>query len=375
MRLYTRQTIAEFPWPDTPDGDYAARYFLSLVERGPLPFIANAYNTDVLIAAVGQAVLPLTVSDSHPDSTYTVSPFNHYVSYGAYEEAERLGTAVGAVIRLLAKPLAVYLRRHRLDRVVFVNNWLLSTNLYPRLDEAEITALAVELPRLFRDRAIVFRSVEDHRNPRLLAVLKGLGYRLVMSRQVWFQEPSSSMRTLQFKKDMRHYRRTRYEMVRGSQIGLTEASRLRELYDRLYLDKYSRFNPQFTEEFIRLALERDTLELVAFRLDGRIDAVLGYFVRNGALTAPLFGYDTSLPQSTALYRLLSVQLILEAERLGVEVHASAGVGGFKKLRGGRSAVEYNAVYDAHLAPGRRRAWTVLKALGDAAVPLFRRYGW
>jgi hypothetical protein len=57
------------------------------------------------------------------------------------------------------------------------------------------------------------------------------------------------------------------------------------------------------------------------------------------------------------------------------VHFSAGVGDFKRARGGVNAIEYNAVYDAHLPPARRRPWALLQALMDhAAVPIIRKHG-
>jgi hypothetical protein len=98
-------------------------------------------------------------------------------------------------------------------------------------------------------------------------------------------------------------------------------------------------------------------------------------VRNGVMTQPFFGYDTRLPQELGLYRLLSLKTLLEGEERGLLVHASAGVGPFKRLRGGVATIEYNAVYDRHLQAARRLPWTLLKLLADGvAVPLFRRYG-
>ena len=103
--------------------------------------------------------------------------------------------------------------------------------------------------------------------------------------------------------------------------------------------------------------------------------MVGYFVRNGVMTQPFFGYDTRLPQELALYRLLSLKTLLEGEERGLLVHASAGVGPFKRLRGGVATIEYNAVYDRHLPAARRLPWTLLKVLADkVAVPLFRHYG-
>jgi len=103
--------------------------------------------------------------------------------------------------------------------------------------------------------------------------------------------------------------------------------------------------------------------------------VMGYFVRNGVMTQPFFGYDTTLPQKIGLYRLLTMVTLLEGMEHGLMVHASAGVGPFKKLRGGMPVIEYNAVYDRHLPLGRRLPWSVLKVLSDKiAIPVFQKYG-
>lgn len=54
---------------------------------------------------------------------------------------------------------------------------------------------------------------------------------------------------------------------------------------------------------------------------------------------------------------------------------SAGVGEFKRLRGGIPVMEYNAVYDAHLPATRRRPWSLLKGIMDrVAVPIIKKYG-
>lgn len=376
IRIYTGETIKSLDWPATPDGEYAERYLMPLIRRGPQAFMQNVHNTSLMVAKADQTILPITITDFHPHNSYTVSPYSHYISYGGFEEVERLNNPpVEAAIKAIFKPIAWYFRRTDFDRVVYVNNWLLSTNLYPPMDYPVMSSLAQVLPEMFPDRAVIFRSVDAHRSPRLHYALQQAGYRMVLSRQVWFMEPQSVIKTTQFKEDMRHFRRSKYEVIDASQITDADLPRIKELYDLLYIQKYSHFNPQFTDEFIRLARDCETLHLKALRCDGRIDAVMGYFVRNGALTAPLFGYDTHLPQKTALYRLLTVQLIRDALERGVTVHASAGVGPFKKLRGGFPVIEYNAVYDRHLPALRRRPWSLLKTLSDKiAIPVFQKYG-
>jgi hypothetical protein len=150
--------------------------------------------------------------------------------------------------------------------------------------------------------------------------------------------------------------------------------RIVEIYNMLYLQKYSLCNPMFNEHFIRLALQDQTLHLVALRKDGRVDAVLGYFCRNGVMTTPLFGYDTNLPIEIGLYRMLSALLFFIAQENGHVLHESSGAAQFKRNRGAIADIEYSAVYDQHLSWHRRLCWIVLAGILDSVgVPLMKKF--
>jgi hypothetical protein len=70
-----------------------------------------------------------------------------------------------------------------------------------------------------------------------------------------------------------------------------------------------------------------------------------------------------------------VQVSLEALDRRLCVHFSAGVGHFKRLRGGVHAIEYNAVYDLHLPEYRSLPWACLQTLLDAMeILIVQRYG-
>jgi hypothetical protein len=99
---------------------------------------------------------------------------------------------------------------------------------------------------------------------------------------------------------------------------------------------------------------------------------MGFFIRNHTTTPPLFGYDTNLPKQEGLYRLLTQLNIQEALQRNLLVHMSSGVGKFKKGRGGKSVIEYNAVYDKHLPTQRQRPWKLLKAISKYAIPYFQK---
>jgi len=372
--LFTRATIENMKWPETEDGDYARRYLFPLVLNGPQTYIRNVHKTEMMIVKIGETVLPLTVTDFHPENTFTCSPYSHYISYGGYEEVQRLkNPPLEWLIKLLLHPLAWYFRQSSFDRVVYVNNWLLSTNLYPKLTPEQINTLSEALPAWFPDRAIVFRSVDNFRNPILYNNLLGKRYKMVLSRQVWYQDPQVALRKKDTKGDFRVLRRAPYEIIAGSQLSDSELGRALELYKFLYLDKYSPYNPQFTQRFLQLCRDESLLRLMALRLDGQINAVLGFFIRNGAMTTPFFGYDTHLPQSEGLYRMLSALIFQEAQARGLLVHASAGVGKYKKTRGGQPVIEYNAAFTDHLPAQRRLPWALIQRIANATIPVFRKY--
>ena len=374
MKLYRRGETID--WPPTDDGDYARRFLQPLIQDGPETYIHNAH-TELYGLRAGPVLLPVTAAEFHLDNSYVCSPYAHYVSYAVQEFSNLKNPPAEAALRLLFRPLGWYMRRAALDRVTYVNNWLLSTNLYPAGAAEQAAGIVDLLTKEFPDRPVVFRSVDARGNPDLLAALAARGCRLVFSRSVYYQEVASQyvQRKRQYREDLKHFQRTRYQVLDGAELGPAEAERVLELYGGLYLDKYSTYNPIFSAAFIRLALAERLLNVKALALDGRIDGVLGYVARRGFITAPLFGYDLRLPREAGLYRLLSTLISLEALGRGATLHLSAGVGPFKRIRGGLPAIEYQAVYDAHLPAWRRRPWALLQAMADRlAIPIIQKYG-
>ncbi|MFM8875819.1 MAG: GNAT family N-acetyltransferase [Anaerolineae bacterium] len=371
--LFTRENIHTLPFPATDDGDYARRYLIPLMTGDPQMYIRNVHNTQLMAVKVDETVIPITVTDFHPQNTYTVSPYSHYVSYGAFEEVKHLNNRLAEiVVKLVMTPVSWYFRYAELDKVVFVNNYLLSTNLYPSVNSDQLTALSEALIKWFPDRAIVFRSVDQKKNPQIYQTLDELGYDLVLSRQVWYMDPVAALKTRQCKEDVRVLKKAGYDVVSGRDLSDDELHRAVELYNLLYLQKYSYYNPQFTFDLLKLAREQDVLHLYGLKKDGRLNAIMGFFVRNGAMTQPLFGYDTSLPLEEGLYRLLTLVTLQEGVKRGLLVHASGGVGKFKKVRGGESVTEYNAVYTKHLPRKRQLPWKLIGKVSDVAIPYFRK---
>lgn len=379
IRLYDRETIDQVPWPTTPDGDYARRVLEPLVRHGPQRYIDNV-DAEVLVLTAGAIVLPVVVPRPAIRNSYVCSPTTHYIDYAKREvelelHDQRLLRAVVPVLLHAFKPL---LRWSRFERVVYVNNWLLSTNLYPPLDPATIGQIRDELMRRFPQHAIIFRSVNERLNAPLLDDLTRLRFRPVFSRQVYILDPEAEGRRYRkrkaFRSDVLLARRSAYQWLSAEQLDPGSSERLAALYADLYLHKYSFDNPQFNARFVTAALRDGWLRIWALTHNGRIDGVLGYVERHGVMTPPLLGYDRAVPQTAGLYRLLSLKLVEEAEQHGFVLHLSSGAAAFKQHRGSTPAIEYNLVYDHHCAWSQRIPWRMLELLTRRAiVPIMQRF--
>jgi hypothetical protein len=218
----------------------------------------------------------------------------------------------------------------------------------------------------FPGHAILFRSLNRRTNQSLLESLQHLGYLLAPSRQVYFydgRQPDYLQRH-NTKIDLKRLDKPRgYTHLRHDQFTPEQDSRVRELYDLLYLRKYSEHNPQFTERLI--ALWRESRLLTFFGLQnssGQLDGVVGTFAMHGVVTAPLVGYDTARPQAHGLYRMLMAQVLRLAADEKLLLNLSAGAAGFKRLRGGEPEMEYSAIYCRHLPLRQRAVWKSLALL-------------
>src|SRR5262249_6239197 len=145
MRLYSRDDLDSVPWPDTPDGDYARRVLSAFVRDGTARYVANV-EAEVRVLVAGELVLPVAVVEGPSrlnNPSYVVSPTTHYVEYAKREVELELHDR--PVLRGLLPPLLgcfrPLLRWGEIEKAVHVNNWLLSTNLYPHFPAAALLAL------------------------------------------------------------------------------------------------------------------------------------------------------------------------------------------------------------------------------------------
>lgn len=363
-----------------PGASRAVRWVAAMSE--PQQLVRNVA-ASVRLLRHGALELPLTRCDGwQADHSYVVSPHNAYFSYAA-DEIPPLPLGLRPLLRHTLGFAAGALRARDFDRHVAVNNWLLSTNLYPPDWHGEdVPAITRELEQHFPDHALVWRSLNALTDGERLEALRAAGYLLIPSRRVFLvdlRQPTADLwRLRSLQRDRALRARGLWQVVPACDLRHEDFDRMAELYRLLYLEKYHRLNPDYTADWLRLGHAQGWLELTALRSaadpHGPLQGVVGWFRTDAVQSSPLLGYNTALPIELGLYRLLGLMSLEEAWRRGGWLNFSAGAPHWKQTRGARPVIEYSAVAIRHLTPARQWSWRLLNQVARrVAVPLAERY--
>jgi hypothetical protein len=362
-------------WPA--DTAWERAYLEAFAAQGSTALISNL-RTQVLGLASGGRVFPVTVNQAEYGDAYVCLP---HTAYALYAKAELKLVDAGPwtpALGLLAGAAGAVMRAARVNRIVHLGNWMLSTNLHGGWTGDDIGRVRELLVRRFPDHLIATRSLNAWSDATLLERLRTDGWTLLPARQIYVTDdldhdwaPRRDTR-----RDLALLARTPYRFDPLETLRPGDAVRIAELYGLLYLQRYSALNPAFTPAFIAMTHAAGVFAYAGFRGEGgALAAVVGCFVRGGVLTTPIVGYDTAKPAACGLYRLASVLLAQMAQARGARLNGSAGAAEFKRNRGARPVVEYTAVWARHLPATRRAVVAALeRALSGIAVPLMSERG-
>jgi hypothetical protein len=349
---------------DLAGGGARDRYVAALMQHGA-GFYVDGADVDVKALRVGETMVPVVVNHGRSRTSEVWSPYAHFCLYTAEEWAKRHRWSPRAGLAL-ARPLGWMLDAVSIDRIVFVNNWLLATDPEPRLTSSDVRAITDRLQHLYPDSAIAFRSINPVTGASLVERLVGNGYRLVRSRRVYLLDATRDehLKRSNLRADLTLLDQSQYEIVRCPATLETHAPRLADLYRDLYVVKHSRLNPNFNARFFELVARERLFEFVALVKDGRVDAFAAFWVHDQVMIGALIGYDRTLPRTHGLYRLIIAAMIREAGARRLVLNLSGGAGEFKMLRGAVPIEEFDAVYDRHLPAARRLAWRALASVAN-----------
>ncbi len=295
-----------------------------MIARGAETFVSNV-STRLSSLEVDGRTMPLTVDDGVPGGSYVCSPHSAYALY-ARDEIGMVDVGMAALpARAAIAGIGAMLRAARMDRIVHLGNWMLSTNLHGGWRGEELAEARRSIVDRFPDHLVGVRSIDDWSSPGLRQAMLDDGWVLVPSRQVWVVDDLAKEWRPRgnHDNDRRALARSGLAISDLDRMSKPEAARIAELYRLLYVERYSAFNPILTAAFVETSHRTGMLSYrVARNAGGTIMAVAGMWERGGTMTPPVVGYDIARPQSEALYRIACWMFMERAMERGWRLHGS-----------------------------------------------------
>lgn len=345
MKLYNKQNIYKL------NIDNEKILYLKALITNNLKFYIDNCDAELVLLEYEGLYIPLIVADNIPNQTYLTSLISSYISYPKQILNNKF---VNIFFDFFAKVLTNF----NIDKVIYVNHYLISTNINYEFSDKQISDITTFLKQKFPDYAICFRNIACEINGTLFSSLKHNKYKFLINRcsyYVGFENFKNIFKKQSLKKDLSLFKKGKYKIT-NSVVDIFQQAKL---YNDLYINKYTEINPKYNKEIFNL-LRTSGFEV--FTLLNRQNELVGFyvpFIFNNTVSVPWFGYDTSLAQKDGLYRLLMLNIIEYAKNNNYNLNLSSGVGEFKQRRGAKQYWEYLAIDYSHLDLYRKLLYSLL----------------
>lgn len=374
IHLFDKKSLHQLHWPDTEEARQAKAILVPMMEEGVEAYIQNVA-TKLYLLQMDSHILPITVNEEEYDNSYVAS--NYYFITMLQEMAEKKNPRLYPIQKPFIKTLGHLFKGMKINKMVIVNNWLLTSTIYPSLTSDQISEITKFLISKFPGHLVIFRSLDEKSCTPLITTLRDLRYRMIMSRYVYMYDGDkksefSSKVNYRHRRDRRLVQTQGFEVVSDRMLNLKEISRLLQLYQGIYIDKHTSYSPSYTDKYLSKAIQNSFLKIYSLKKDGEVAGVVGVFQRKNGMTAPFLGYDIK-KNVNQLYGMLTQLAIDEAEQQHVVLNDGSGAGIAKLYRGMHAVPEFVAVYDRHLPFYRRLFWSLSeKVVKHITYPLLKK---
>ncbi|MDP3736937.1 MAG: hypothetical protein Q8R02_06080, partial [Hyphomonadaceae bacterium] len=145
-------------WPSSAAADRA--YLEAFATQGSQTLIANL-RTQMMGLRSGDRIFPLTINEAEYGDAYVCLPHSAYALYAKDElRIENVGVWTPA-LGLLASSAGALLRAARVNRIVNLDNWMLSTNLHGDWRGEDVPDIRRFLATRFPDHMIATRCLNE----------------------------------------------------------------------------------------------------------------------------------------------------------------------------------------------------------------------
>jgi hypothetical protein len=334
-------------------------------------------DTKVVRYELNNKVVLVSIVDDIKPNCYTVSPFNMMIAYSK-DELMKIDSKIQRYFALaLIYGFKSILKMLKIDTVQTLNNYMLSTNFFDKgFENIDILELEKVAFKNYPKHAMLIRSVNKMQNPILYEKLQNNGWIALVSRQVYiFKNINICKNHQNYLRDKKLLNSNRYIFKELDINDFELFEKAEELYNKLYLTKYSQHNIHFKALYLKELQEQKLihLRLLYDCIEHKYVGVVGLIGEEGVITAPIVGYDNSYDIKEALYRRVISYSIEYAMQRKYLLNLSSGASDFKIMRGAEAHLEYMFVNVKHLSSFKKIIWKILSLIANYFyAPLLKR---
>ncbi len=322
--------------------------------------LVSNVKTKMAAMMIEQDVWPLTINKKEYRNSVVCSPYTTYISYPLDELKKIKKNWVKLSVLLNTVLMGLICRITKLNKIVQINNNLNATLIHSPQFYSLLPEITDKIVNHYPKHAVVFIRVNNMLDIQLLETLKKNDYLVFHDRSshVFFPENNFQNRT-DTKKDFDLLKKSNYMLVHHEELLISDAKRLSELYQMLFIGKHSKSNPLYTEDYFKLAIQHHWHHYTALRnKEGRIDAFSSWVEKGNNMSCGPMGYDTTVDIKVGLYRQAVALYLMHAHEKQLIFNMGGGSDKFKLNRGSTKTLEYTAVYYKHLPFYRHVPWKI-----------------
>lgn len=329
--------------------------------------IANV-DTKVIKYCVDNQEVISTIVDEIKPNCYVVSANSMLIEYSKDELTKLDSKILRTFSYILIKLFENILKIAKIDRLQTLNNYMLSTNFFSNnFENIDLKKLRDIALKNYSNHTLVIRSINKTQNPKLFQELKKDGWIALVSRQVYiFDDFKRCEKHQNYRWDKKLLNDKRYIFKELDLDDFSLFEKAENLYNQLYLEKYSIHNVQFKAIYLQELVKKELLHLRLLydNQKNKYVAVVGLIGEDEVITAPIVGYDLSYDVKEALYRRVIAYILEYAKTNNYVLNLSSGASSFKLNRGAKANLEYMFVYNKHLPLFRRFIWKILSFISN-----------
>ncbi|WP_045484420.1 hypothetical protein [Vibrio owensii] len=321
-------------------------------------YISNCEQT-ALMYVNDQSKIPIVINDGEINDMYLSSPKVNYIDYNLDYIRRMEKGVIKTMLMFITSLLSYMLTLCNINRVVYINNFLIPNSPRNNISESKILDIICEIKNKYPKHAIVFKGENVEKSKHNIMCL--------LSKQAYIWTPSilkeSGKKAVKIRKTLKSDKKNidngvlSFEVL--NYVDIKESENIRDLYRNVYHNKYSSHSADYTALWFKILSNPEYgFSLVGVKHNNELVGFVSYHIGSDMIYSGLVGHK-DINGKLGVYRAIIRYLIQQSEDLNKPLHLSSGAGEFKRRRGAKEHMEYDLVATDHLPVLQKIGWWLL----------------